>query len=212
MGFISRLFENQKGRTQKMKGVAAEMSMAFTELNDTGLHQQLSEFKLFKKGLHRKIRNLMMESLIDSECMIFDYEYVISSGHARRCFKQTVFFINSKSLSLPQFYQKPETIFTKLLALAGMQDINFENFPDYSGKNYLKGEYEEVIRYYFSKDVLELLTNHKDLYVEGMNYYLILYQHDKLCTPSQIKAFKDLGSMLYKMFLLRSDASRNDSY
>ncbi len=204
MGFLRRLFENDKTRNMKMHSVSSELNLKFTDKNDTGMHQQLSEFKLFDFGASRKITNVMTESMLNSENHVLDYEYVVSTGKSSKIFKQTVLFINSKELSLPQFYQKPENILTKFLALLGFDDIDFAKFPEYSDKYNLKGEYEEVIRYYFSKEVLDILSTQKDLYMEGMNYYLILYQQDKLCPPEQLKSFRNLGLMLYKLFLLRS--------
>jgi hypothetical protein len=210
MGFIRRIFKSDKGRNQSMRSAAVDMNLKFADLNDTGMHKQLSEFKLFRTGGSPKITNVISETGLNSENHLFDYEFVISTGKSSKTFKQTVLFINSKNLSLPQFYQKPESIFTKLFALLGFDDIDFSNFPEYSDRYHLKGEYEEVVRYYFSKEVLELLTAQKDLYVEGMNYYLILYQHDKLCPPSQLKTFRNLGLMLYKLFQLRSEQTKDD--
>ncbi len=212
MGFFRRLFDLDKSRNNALRSIASELNLKFTDHNDTGMHAQLSEFKLFDFGASPKITNVMTESMLNSENHVFDYEYVVSTGKSSKIFKQTVLFINSKELSLPQFYQKPENILTKFLALLGFDDIDFIRFPEYSNKYNLKGEYEEVIRYYFSKDVLELLTQQKDLYMEGMNYYLILYQNDKLCPPEQIKSFRNLGLMLYKLFLMRTkeDEERPD--
>jgi hypothetical protein len=211
MGFLRRLFDNDKSRNNAMRTIASELNLKFTDLNDTGMHAQLSEFKLFDFGSSPKISNIMTESMLNSENYVFDYEYVVSTGKSSKIYKQTVFFINSKELSLPQFYQKPENILTKFLALLGFDDIDFINFPEYSDKYNLKGEYEDVIRYYFSKDVLELLTLQKDLYMEGMNYYLILYQIDKICSPTQIKSFRNLGLMLYKLFLMKSKDNEEGS-
>lgn len=211
MGFLRRLFKNGKARNQKMRNIAAELNFHFSDLNDTGLFQQLSEFKLFNHGKSPKITNVLSSEVnINTECHVFDYSYIISTGKSSHEYNQTVLFINSKELSLPQFYQRPETIFTKLLSFLGYSDINFENFPEYSRNYHLKGEFEDVIRSYFSKDVLNLLTAQKDLYMEGMNYYLILYQKGELCQPGQLNSFRNLGLMLYHLFLLQSKANTED--
>jgi hypothetical protein len=38
-----------------------------------------------------------------------------------------------------------------------------------------------------------------------MNYYLILYQKNKLCPPEQLNTFRNLGLILHKLFIKRTD-------
>ncbi len=204
MGLFDKIFSSEKARKQKMLSVSTELELDFMEKQDFGMHQQLGEFKLFQVGGSRKVSNVLSAPGLGFENHLFDYKYVISTGNSTKVFNQTVFFINSKELSLPQFYQKPESIFTKLLSILGFDDIDFYNHETYSDLYHLKGEYEEVIRYYFSKEVLDLLTSQKEMYLEGMNYYLILYQRNKLCPPEQIRSFRNFGLMLHKLLLLRS--------
>lgn len=204
MNFFKKFFYPNKARVQALKNLTKELNLQFIENEDTGLVQQLSEFKLFKKGSSKKINNLIIQSELNLKNQVFDYQYTISTGKSSKTFRQTVLFIDSRELSLPQFYQKPENFLNKLLAFLGFEDIDFIHFPEYSDKYHLNGEYEEVIRHYFTKEVLELLTTQKDLYMEGMNYYFILYQYDTLCSVDNIDAFRNLGIMLYQLFLLRS--------
>lgn len=209
MGLLNKLFGNEKQRSASYQVLANQLNLKYEPQNEFGLIKQLSDFGLFKIGSSQKILNVLIEKTFDSENYLFDYQYVVSTGKSAVRFEQTVFFINSKQLSLPQFVQKPETFFTKLMAYLGFDDIDFVKFPEYSDKFHLKGEYEEVIRFYFSEELLQLLSDQKSINMEAMNYYLILYHQNKLIHTSDLKAFRNLGMMLYNLFLIQSKKSDN---
>lgn len=208
-----KLFNFIKGksqaRTSEMARIAANSGCPFIQKDDTGIIQQLSEFKLFKIGGNQKITNLIVEDSLEMRNILFDFKYVISTGKSHAEFNQTVFFVDSKKLSLPHFIQKPETFFTKLLSYLGFDDIDFENFTEYSERFHLKGEYEQVIRYYFSKEVLSLLSRQNSFSMEAMNYYFIMYQKNKLCPIKEMVPFKNMGLMLYNLFKIQSQESED---
>lgn len=207
MGFLSKLFGNEEQRSAYYQVLASQLNLKYEQQNDLGLIKQLSDFGLFNFGSSQKISNVLIEKSLDSENYLFDYQYVVSTGKSSVRFEQTVFFVNSKQLSLPQFVQKPETFFTNLMAYLGFNDIDFAKFPEYSDKFHLKGEFEEVIRFYFSEELLQLLSDQKSFNMEAMNYYFILYHQNKLINTSELKAFRNLGMMLYNLFLLQSKKS-----
>ncbi len=209
MGLLNKLFGNEKQRSASYQVLANQLNLKFEPQNEFGLIKQLSDFGLFKIGSSQKISNVLIEKTFDSENYLFVYQYVVSTGKSAVRFEQTVFFVNSKQLSLPQFVQKPETFFTKLMAYLGFDDIDFVKFPEYSDKFHLKGEYEEVIRFYFSEELLQLLSDQKSFNMEAMNYYFILYHQNKLIHTSELKAFRNLGMMLYNLFLIQSKKSDN---
>lgn len=209
MGLLNKLFGNEKQRSASYQVLANQLNLKYEPQNEFGLIKQLSDFGLFKIGSSQKISNVLIEKTFDSENYLFDYQYVVSTGKSAVRFEQTVFFVNSKQLSLPQFVQKPETFFTKLMAYLGFDDIDFVKFPEYSDKFHLKGEYEEVIRFYFSEELLQLLSDQKSFNMEAMNYYFILYHQNKLIHTSELKAFRNLGMMLYNLFLIQSKKSDN---
>lgn len=209
MRIINKLFGNEKERSAAFQVLANQLNLKYESQNDFGLIKQLSDFGLFKYGSSQKISNLLTEKAFDSENYLFDYQYVVSTGKSAVRFEQTVFFVNSKQLSLPQFVQKPESFFTNLMAFLGFDDIDFAKFPEYSDKFHLKGEYEEVIRFYFSEELLQLLSDQNSFNMEAMNYYFILYHQNKLIHTSELKAFRNLGMMLFNLFLIQSKKSDN---
>ena len=168
-------------------------------LGEIGL---LKDFQLFKKGHSKKIKHFLWQDDPDTgrKTRIFDYHYTVGGGNSTRIYRQTVFFLFSKELGLPDFYLKPENFFSKVSQWLGKEDINFNSHPVFSRSYFLKGEDEQLIRETFSEHILHYFTLENDWFVEGLNYFLIVYRHNKLMKPDQIQNFYQQGMELYRLF------------
>ncbi|MCB0568356.1 MAG: hypothetical protein KDC66_01260 [Phaeodactylibacter sp.] len=186
-------------RTAQLKNTALQLGMKYSPEDEWGLLNLLKDFQLFRRGHHRKATHLLSRQIgmLETEANIFDYHYTISSSNSSRTFKQTVFFVHSKKLGLPQFLLKPENFFHKIGQLLGMQDIDFEAFPEFSDQYLLRGEDEDYIRSSFPPAALQFFTVEKNWSLEGLNYYLVLYQKNRLLTPAQIIDFYKKGMYLH---------------
>ncbi|MDQ3142798.1 MAG: hypothetical protein M3Q56_11195 [Bacteroidota bacterium] len=204
MSIFRNLFQLEEHRKNEIESQAYNVRMKFDQEDKFGLRQQLNEFGLFKKGGQKKVKNILSkEDIIENE-YIFDYQYSIQANNNRITYKQTVVFFDSKHLSLPHFQLKPENFMDKILSWIGIEDINFLEYPVFSEKFKLTGEYQTIIREYFQKDVIDLLSTQKSFYMEGMNYYLIMYDKNNLLHPSLLPAFHHLAKMIMALFKLHS--------
>ncbi|MCB0561564.1 MAG: hypothetical protein H6573_03375 [Lewinellaceae bacterium] len=192
-------------RSTQLKNVAYELGMEYAEEDTWGLHTMLKDFKLFSRGRRRGITNMLYrrDGMLQLDVRIFDYRYTIYRNNHARVFKQTVFYVQSKNLGLPQFLMKPENFFHKVGAWLGIEDIDFERYPKFSNQYLLKGDDEDYIRASFSDEVLQFFTIEKDWTMEGLNYYLVLYRKNQLLLPSQIINFYKKGMQLHQ--LLRAE-------
>ena len=190
-------------RTQQLRHIASRLGMQFQEREEWGFMNYLLDFQLFRTGRFRRITNILhkKDDWLQTEIYIFDYKYVRGKGKHRKVKRQTVFFIQSKQLALPQFLMKPETFFHRVGEYLGMQDIDFEEYPVFSNHYLLRGEDENFIRATMSEEVLKFFTVEKNWSLEGVNYYLVLYQKNRLLQPKRIKNFYEKGMDLYKMLI-----------
>lgn len=175
--------------------------MEYSPTDEWGLTSLLKDFNLFRRGSRKRIKHLLHRQggLHQMDTRIFDYQFTISTGNSAQTFKQTVFFVESKELGLPQFLMKPETFFHRVGAFLGFEDIDFEEFPDFSENYYLKGEDEDYIRSSLNDEFLKFFSVEKKWYLEGLNYYLIFYRFNKLLTPSRVKELHTKGLELVDM-------------
>ena len=187
-------------RKEGMEKLSYTIDMDYVGEEEWGMLNRLEDFKLFRTGTRKQIFNLMQRKgpFLDEQMAIFDYRYTISTGKSTKHFFTTVFFIQAKSLSLPEFMMKPENFFHKIGSFLGMQDIDFEEHPKFSDQYLLKGEDEERIRDIFDENVLKFFTVEKNWSMEGVGYFLILYQHDKLLPERSIENFYRKGMQLYE--------------
>lgn len=188
-------------RSEKYRALCGSKSMSYLDIDEFGTKAYLKPFELFK---HRngKIRNLCQQksSSLDTEINLFDYKYTISTGKTFHIFDQTVFFINSKRLALPDFRMKPENFGHRLISYLGWEDIDFEEYPSFSEKYYLTGEQEDFIRFTFDDKVLKFFSNTSGWTIEAANYYLIFYSHNSLVPTNILMDFYRLGMGIFDLF------------
>lgn len=189
-----------KERNSPLSKIARELEMEFHSEENQGLLGLMKGFKLFRFGNAKKIKNLMIrkDEWLESKAMIFDYQYTINTNNSSHTYRQTVFFIQSKQLGLPDLLIKPETFFHKIGTFLGMQDIDFIEDPEFSEKNLVQGSDEELIRSTLSEEIMRFFTIENNWTLEGVNYYFLFYQKNKLLDPNQIKTFYHKGMKLFE--------------
>lgn len=186
-------------RQTALRNIAYELGMDFLDKEDQSPVTYLRDFRLFRTGMRKKISNLMIkkDALFESELRLFDYQYTISTGKSTHTFKQTVFFIESKKLGLPEFFMQPEHLLHRFAEFLGFKrDINFEQYPQFSRQYYLQSRDEDYLRASFRKPVLDLFTDEPNWHMEGVNYYLILYRNKMILPVRSIKPMYDMGVKL----------------
>ncbi len=193
--------KKEVARKEKYKTICGALELKFLDTDEFGTKAYLKSFKLFKHG-HGKIRNLSQKKShsLDEEISLFDYKYTISTGKSSVTYDQTVFFVNSKNLGLPDFILKPENIGHKIAAFLGWEDIDFEEYPAFSEKYHLKGEDEDYIRHHFNDDVLKFFSKTSGWTVEAVNYYLVFYAHNSVVPENILADFYRLGYGVYDLF------------
>ena len=189
-------------RANSLRRLAGKMDMEFQAEDTAGLMAQLRDFRLFQSGRDRTIRNVIrrQDGLLESDLFIFDYSYRAWVGSSsQKHHHQTVFFLQSQRLSLPEMRLQPETLLHKVGELVGLQDIDFVRFPKFSGQYRLTGPDEEYIRHHFNDEVLNYFTLNKGWTVEGLGYYLLFYRKDLLLPPDRITHFYWRGKKVYEL-------------
>jgi hypothetical protein len=189
-------------RQRNLIALANKLNFTFHEEDDYGLLGQLEDFKLFREGRNRKVERILrrQDGLMEFDISIFDYTYKPwASSSSNSTQYQTVFFLQSANLGLPELQMKPETLAHKLGELIGMTDIDFVRYPKFSGQYRLTGEDAEYIRHHFTDEVLNYFTLNKGWSMEGLGFYLIFYRKGTLIPSAQIEEFYRRGLEVYKL-------------
>jgi hypothetical protein len=192
-------------RSNSLGQVAYKLGLSWVGDDTDGTLPFLRDFQLVR-GHSKKIKHLMQErdGLLETDIRIFDYQHTISAGNTHKKENQTVFFVQSQNLGLPELYLRPEHFLHKVGEYLNLtRDIDFEEHPEFSKKYRLTGKDEDFIRASFNEDVLHFFTFNKKWSFEGVGYYFILYRRNKLIPPDEIERFYQMGKHLIRM--LKSD-------
>lgn len=198
---IVRHFE--KKRTEALNAVAVEIGLVFSATQDEYLLARMQDFSVFNKGHSRKMCNVMKAEGETTTLAIFDYQYTTGSGKHQHRHSQTVVSIESDSLCLPCFTLRPEGLLSKLGAMIGAQDIDFDEHPEFSKSFVLKGDDESAIRDFLDIEKLDFFAARKGAYMETARNRFI-YFRGKRRQPDQIRELMTAGYTAFAMFGGRS--------
>jgi hypothetical protein len=188
-------------RTEAMQAVAQELGLSFYPRGEMVL-PSVCDFQLFCKGHTRRAKNLMQGELrytgIQIPVAIFDYRYTTGHGKNRHTHSQTVFYLHSELLGLPEFLLRPEHLFDKIGSLIGFRDIDFAECPQFSRTYLLKGRDEPAIFRIFKPDVIRFYENRR-VCTEASGSRLILYRPSTYVQPSAIRGLVTEGFNLFDL-------------
>jgi len=184
-------YRSEQVRSNNLIAVADRLGMDFKQKDDSYI-SLLQDFQLFKKGSGKTVFNVLRQDNeeLNTRVFIFDYQYMANPGKMDPLTTQTVLFVDSRSLSLPDFKMKPEKGIHKLREKIGLiQDIDFETYPEFSDHYLVQGEDEDWIRRIFNDQLLDFFTIEKDWHFEGVNFHFVLYKYQQRIKFWQIEEF-----------------------
>ena len=189
LAFVAHRME--KKRTEALGRVAAELGLEFVEADTTGLQAGFRGFNLFGHGRRQTIRNIAYGGVADSAVMLFDYSYTTGGGKNSTTHAQTVAFLQSDGLDVPEFIARPEGLFDKIGQVFGYQDIDLPVHPEFSRRYILRGADEHRIREFFTPEVARFFEANPGLSVEAKFDRFILYRPGRRLAPEQWREWLD---------------------
>jgi hypothetical protein len=190
-----------KKRIEDFRACANALEWKY-KAEDVGMLSWLLDFRLFRYGHRKKILPLIIKEEDDlSFTCLMDYIYTVSTNNSSITYRQTVYFKYSKALALPHFIMIPEKWYHRVGTYFGMQDIDFVAYPEFSKNYLLRGEDEAYIRHHFDNPEMMRFFGLQDFYsMEGMNYLMILYIHNKILPREQMVQLVHIGNTLHNYF------------
>ena len=188
-------------RTEQFALISAKLKLNFFPKGSPSLFERLKPFHLFSKGWSRKIKNLMEGEANKVELAIFDYQYTTHGGQHPQTHRQSLLFIRSPKLNLPDFSLRPENVFHKIGSAFGDKDIDFETHPIFSKSYLLRGDNEAAIRGLFNNELLNFIQSQQNISIEGSGDQLIFYRHKNRVKPEEVESFMEEGFQVFDQFL-----------
>jgi uncharacterized protein YlzI (FlbEa/FlbD family) len=81
-------------------------------------------------------------------------------------------------------------------SVAGFDDINFDNHPEFSRKFLLKGQQDTAVRTFFNQQLIELIESHPYYHIESNGKSIIVYRFDQSSSVGDIEQLIDFAKNL----------------
>ena len=113
----------------------------------------MPDSEILKWGDSRSVENLISGKINEREWKAFDYNYTTRSGRSSYRHRQTIFVSRIYGI-VPSFVLDPEGFFEKIGDLVLKQDIDFDNYPEFSKKYFLKCQDKTAIKLLFTPELI----------------------------------------------------------
>jgi MFS superfamily sulfate permease-like transporter len=111
----------------------------------------------------------------------------------------TVLHLSDLEVQIPDFSLEPEGLWSRVSEVVGGKDIDFDGFPEFSQKYYLRGDPESDIRNFFGGDIIRFFEQHPEMHVECHKNRLLIYKTRDLLTVSEIEFAEHFAEELVKV-------------
>jgi hypothetical protein len=186
-----------KKRAENLKKYAVRIGFNYSEKPSNPI---TNDFNLFKKGRSRKSYNIMKGSRNGIPLTIFDYRYTTGGGKNSHTYIQTV-IIAEPEKNIPKFTLTPENFLHKIGSAFGYKDIDFDNYPIFSKRYFLRGENDTTIRQLFRPELLNYFERQKKrASIESNSKTLLYYFPSKKTKPEELNKFIEEFNRVIGMF------------
>ena len=190
-GIIAVSAKLERQRTEALSTAAQTMGFTFEPAGDLEVLKGFGDLPIYAHGHSKKVANVMTGQAGERDVKLFDYKYTTGSGKNSHTWSQTVALFPRSGEGLPDLLLAPESVFHKIGAVFGYQDIDFDTSPDFSSHYLLRGPDEMAIRSVFGADALNFFAQQRGWHMEVAGGNVGIYRSDKRCKPEDLRSFLD---------------------
>lgn len=171
-------------RQSQLKATANEYDWNYVPNKSLDTHF-LDHFVFFRS---RKI-NYFYNRLSDQNDIfnVFDVEFTEGEFIAKEVVKTTIVHVHLKK-TIPIFSLDREGLLHFVYSLAGFEDINIENHPDFNRRFYLSGENIRALEKLFTNELILFFESNPYYHVESNGTTLLIQKKERLLSVQEIKA------------------------
>lgn len=185
----------QLRRHEKLGEVAQDLGLKY----GSGRDEDSSDIKahlreMFAATGRVSIGSMLRKELGDASLVVADVSQTKRSSHGSSSSSHTttttVAYFESPHLTWPTFTMQPEGRVLGLLAgIVGLQDIDFDDYPIFSGKYHLSGHHPDAVRALFTSELPQHFSEQHGVQVQAQQNRLLLLRPGEQCEPDQMEAF-----------------------
>lgn len=160
---------------------------------------EIKAFELFKGKKRKRLRNYLSkkDEVIDGQISLFDFNRDSDVGKKIT----TCVLIQSAYLNLPKFIVRPKKTTEKLGELFFNKRDGLYAYPYFNRMYALHSIDIEAMQHLFTHQMVDRMVHATNLWLEGNENYLLLYEKNKLKSPQKLIPFYELGRELVDIML-----------
>lgn len=182
-------------RQALLKGAAKERKWSYAAEKNTDT-KFLLNFIFFRTRQIPYTYNRMTGK--KKEFKVLDVDFTEGAFIAREEVKTTVMYIQLDR-KIPVFVLDKEGLLDFIYSLAGFNDIDLENHPDFNKRFFLSGEDRAEIQRMFTDELVLFFESNPYYHVESNGSSLLIFKKERLLSVQEIKAMIYFGQQLYLM-------------
>lgn len=180
-----------------MNALRTELDMDSTPIYNDTIKDCVRASKLHRADAEIEIENLMTSELDGTRIAVFDMRQIVDSKIDRYYSNwQSVTVLLPPRHNLPVCQLYPEGLVSKIASALGAQDIDFVDHAEFSNLYVLKAENERLVRQFFNRPVLDLMTENPGWWIDINRRGIIIRPANKRMNRSQIVRSMDLAVKL----------------
>ncbi len=131
-------------------------------------------FSIFDLNSYEQIENILKKNNRADDTYIFDFNYANNNGSVT----QRAIFIRFPNKTMYNFDLKPEKMFDKIKQKLGSEDIDFQEFKEFSQKYALHSLDRKTVEAKFPNELIKILQNKDGVIIESRKNCMLIYNKD----------------------------------
>jgi hypothetical protein len=191
-------------RNRKRREAYAEYSLirgfTFEEKRPNGERRYADAFELFTAGHRRTWGYTISGTKNQAPFTAFEYRWVTGSGKSSHAHRIGGIVWERDTDSLPKFALSPEDWLSRVGQVFGMQDIDFDESPEFSRMYRLKGPNEPLIRKLFTNEIRRFFEATPKQQVAGGGRFLFWFRNGLMPPVDQLDEWLEQGDHVRRRF------------
>lgn len=192
---INTLGSTLTKRQEDLKKLSVDFSWNYDPSKSLQL-MHLKNFVFFKIKKINFIHNQLSNS--DGSFKVLDVDYSEGELITRKVTKATLLTV-ALQREIPKFTLDREGLLEIIYQIAGFDDIDFDEYPDFSKRFYLLGEYPEKIKLFFTKEMILFFESNPYYHLESNGSSLLLFNKERVASVKEVKELIDYGTRLQRI-------------
>jgi len=181
-------------RQKRLKSLAKEIKWKF-RTNTLEENIRFDRFHFFKLKKISHQHNVFRSR--QAPILILDIDYSEGEFVAEESYHATMMKIKFQR-KLLEFVIDPENLFSRLLGLAGFEDVQIPNHDRFNKRIHLSAPDPESLSEFLTQDLLLLLESNKVYHMESSGDCLLVFYKERIASAPEIRELAEFGERLYE--------------